>query len=446
MNERPNLINPKSGSQKQTSEKKESIFSIPYKPKLDLSKLCLFDQSRIASSEMKEFIEYVKKIYPNKSNNLGVLMQRNIDEQKALEILKQTDYDVTKAKFIVTFPVLSKSIFANKDRIGNKPEELNKIFEKFQKKNSMLHQKQEIIHFRDVLDGIDNGDLNISFQDLSFLIKDAKSNKFKVPLKVKRVFEESIHSSRQIEKLIEGNKKLEDLEILMENIKTVVVKPQNYDRLSEFVANAKKIEAEITEIINSKTRVFKDMQNKINPLKALNLKSSNDQPIHIFKKLFEKCQSHFNEIQQIINPYNTKSNHKKFDFNKIQQVLDYFIKENVEDPKINLLSQMIHETLSLLSNCQMFLEDSRPSQIYNIEDIISRLENSRFDFKGYLTKVKGKFKDLATLKSLKETWNDVDKTKANLKKIKRLLNSEEEHFYDDVVVYKQKLELIEHFK
>ena len=46
--------------------------------RLDLEKLCKFRGSE--TEETKEYLEYVKCIYPNESNNLGVLMHSKVDE------------------------------------------------------------------------------------------------------------------------------------------------------------------------------------------------------------------------------------------------------------------------------------------------------------------------------------------------------------------------------
>lgn len=424
---------------------KRSQIDIP-RPNLDLNQLCVFDQDKIKKKEIDEFIEYVKKIFPNKSNNLGVLMQSNIDEKKALKILKDVNYDVCKAKFILTFPALAKSFIATDVVVTQNASQLNCFYEKFVNKNSLMYQKQEITHFKEVLDGIDSGVVNISFQELSFLIKDARSNKFKIPLKVKRVFEESILFSRKIEKLIDSCKKIEDLEILMEKVQTVLILPQNFTRLQEFLSSAKELEASITEIIATRPRNFKQMQSKINPLKTLNLKSFSDDPINIFKKLHEKCQSYFNDIQQIINPYTTKSNHKKFDFQKIQQILDFFLEEEIEDPRIVTLSQMIHETHQQLSISEMFLEDTNVKSCEFISSAIEKLQNGKFDFKNFLLKVKNKQENMIMIQSLRQEWFIFDKTKSNLKKITKLLNCEMNQFKNEIKSLQKKIELIEHVK
>lgn len=446
MDQKPNYTQSRNLMEKKIQGKKESIFTSPSQAQVALDKLCVFKRGKLHSKEIQEFMTYVKKVFPNKSNNLGTLMQNNIDEKKALKILKEVDYDVNKAKFVVTFPCLTQSILKNKDYVEHNPTMFKRVFEKFQKKNSMLHQKQEIIHFKDVLEGIEKDDIDISFQDLSLLIKEAKSNKFKIPLKVKREFEESIYSSRQIEKLIEGSKKIEDVEILMEKTEKVLIKPQNFIRLKEFLDSAKKLETEVEQILTSERRSFKEMQAKINPLKSLNLKCSNNEPIHIFKKLFEKCQSHFSDIQQIINPYNTKSNQKKFDFQKIRTVLDYFNEENVQDPKIAQLSQIIHETLQLLSNCQMFLEDKQPQNLECLEEVIEALENSKFDFKSFLAEVKNKLENVNMLNTLREEWSYLDKTKVNLKIIKKLLSLHEVPYLEEIQDYQHKINHLEQFR
>jgi hypothetical protein len=141
-----------------------------------------------------------------------------------------------------------------------------------------------------------------------------------------------------------------------------------------------------------------------------------------------------------------KSNHKKFDFQKIQQILDFFLEEEIEDPRIVTLSQMIHETHQQLSISQMFLEDHHVKSSELISAAIDKLQNGKFDFKNFLLKVKNKQENMLMIKSLRQEWFIFDKTKSNLKKINKLLNSEITQFKNEIISLQNKIELIEHVK
>lgn len=393
----------------------------PLQKVLDLDKFCIFRKKEGQDEEIREYLEYIKKVFPNKSSNLGVLMQGEIDESKALGVLHKTGNDSTKAKFLITFPALTR--YMRKEGLGVdfRQTDWPKMFDKYVQLNTMMHFKQESTHFEKVLKGLDAGELQMNFQDLSELIMDARSNKFKVPSKVRKLFEESFNGSREIEKILEGNKKIEDLEILTTKVNKFLVKPQNYSRLQEFLEKAKNFEAEVMEILMSTEKNLKIMQIKMNCLKVLNLKSSSGETIYTFKKLWEKTYSYIENVQQIINPYNTKSNQRKSDFGKAKKILEFFVNNGIQDQKISNLSSLIHDTNRLLSVCTLFLEDEEPGNAHFLLETISKLENGKFDMRNLIGRVRVKEEYYRLYNQLEDQWRNENYTRENQSIIAKLL-------------------------
>ena len=388
--------------------------------RLNLDKLCQFESSRARSREVEEYLSYVRTIFPNESNNLGVLMHAKIDETAALEVLHQSAYETDTAKFLATFPALARQMRVRKWGADLSSERLAPVFEKYVSMNSRLHLKNEATHFTRVLRGIEAGRLDMSFDQLSEVIMDARSNKYKLPASVRKLFEDSFNGSRDIEKMLEGSKKMDDLQLLSQRLGKLLVPPQNFFRLEEFLGKARGFEAEVVELMTGGHRNFKDMQAKMNCLKMLGLKTCAGDPVHEFKELWEKSHRYLEDIQQIVNPYNTKSNQRKSDFLKAEKILNYFILHRVQDPKIDALCELVNETRRIENVARLFLEDARPAHPRFLEKTLGFLEKSRFDMKALVERVREKGEYLEELDLLQKTWSETKKIGPNLKRIQRL--------------------------
>ena len=388
--------------------------------RLALDELCQFRRSEVSRKQIEEYLKYIKTTFPNESNNLGVLMHSRINETAALKLLQQTQYDVSKAKFMATFPTICRQLRIQKHGTDLRKEKLDPIFEKYIVMNTQLHSKNEATHFTKVLTGIESGDLNMSFEELSEIIMEARSNKYKLPSSVRKLFEDSFNGSREIEKMLEGSKKMEDLQLLFDRLKSLLVPPQNFYRLQEFLEKAKKFEQDILNLMTGPSKNVKDMQSKINSLKVLCLKSSVGDPIHEFKELWEKTHRYLEDIQQIVNPYNTKSNQRKSDFSKASKILNFFIDNKIRDSKIEALCVLVTETSRVLNVASLFLEDTQPASEDFLSTTVGFLEKSKFDMKVIIQKVKEKAEFLGELDHLRKNWMDEQLLTENLRRVDRL--------------------------
>jgi hypothetical protein len=392
----------------------------PMTGRLDVGGLCKFQSKRSGGREVEEYLEYIRKIYPNESNNLGVLMHSKIDETRALEVLHETQYQTSSAQFLVTFPTLCRQMRVRTCGADLGNERLKPIFEKYVTMNSQLHSKNEATHFTQVLSGIDSGKLDMTFDQLSEIIMEARSNKFKLPASVRKLFEDSFNGSRDIEKMLEGSKKMDDLQLLFKRLRGLLVPPQNFYRLKEFLEKARAFQREILELMTGPHRNYRDMQGKMNALKMLSLKTTVGDPLHEFKELWEKTHRYLEDIQYIVNPYNTKSNQRKSDFNKATKILNFFIENKIQDPKIDALCALVSDTQRVVNVASLFLQDMRPAQPEFLKRTLDFLQKSKFDMKGIIEKVKEKADYLDQLDALKRTWKDHTKISQNLKRIEKL--------------------------
>ena len=410
------------GKDKQNEEsyKRRGLMGLEEKTRerLDLDKLCKFRGSE--AEDIKEYLKYVKCIYPNDSNNLGVLMHSKIDETSALRVLHSCGYNVQKAKFLLTFPSLCRQMRNKRWGANLESRKLDSIFQRYVFMNSQLHSKKEATHFTKILEGIDKGKLEMSFEELSEIITEARSNKYKLPSSVRKLFEDAFNGSREIEKVLEGSKKMEDLQLLFDRIKGLLVLPQNFHRLKDFLTKARQFEKEILQIMTATCKNVKDMQSKMNSLKVLCLKSSVGDPIHEFRELWEKTHKYLEDIQHIVNPYNTKSNQRKSDFSKANKMLQFFLKHKIQDQKIDALYELVADTTRVLNVASLFLEDSDPVEDSFLEGTLDFLQKSRFDMKSIIFKVKQRSEFLKELSHLQHNWQDEDKINQNLKRIQKL--------------------------
>jgi hypothetical protein len=405
--------------------------------KISLDYLCQFQGACISSKKMNEYLEYIRTIYPNNSSNLGVLMHSKVDETAALELLRKTGYDVDKAKFLITFPTISRQLRIHKCGTNLKHEKLDRVFQRYVQMNTLLHSENEATHFTKILEGIDSGQLKMTFEELSEIITEARSNKYKVPSAVKRLFEDCFHGSRDIEKMLEGSKKMEDLQMLFERLSKLLIPPQNFYRLKEFLEKAKKFEQEILELMTSDSKNVKDMQSKVNSLKVLSLKSTVGDPIHGFKELWEKTHRYLEDIQQIVNPYNTKSNQRKSDFNKTKKILNFFLDNKIQDPKIDALFSLVFDTSRNVNVASLFLNDNRPASAELLNQMITYFEKSKFDMKIMIQKVKQRAEYLDEICHIKSNWKEEDKIAENLSRIEKLKKLPEKDHQNEIDQYEK---------
>jgi hypothetical protein len=406
-------------------------------PKIDLDRLCQFQGSKTNSKKVQEYLEYIRTIYPNDSSNLGVLMHSRVDETAALELLQETGYDIPKAKFLVTFPTVCRQMRRQNCGTDLKQENLNPIFEKYVSMNTQLHSKNEATHFTKVLHGIQEGQLKMTFEELSEIIMEARSNKYKVPPAVRKLFEDCFNGSREIEKILEGSKKMEDLQLLFDRLHQLLIPPQNFYRLQEFLEKAKKFEQEVLDLMTGKDKYVKDMQSKVNSLKVLCLKSTVGDPIHEFKELWEKTHRYLEDIQQIVNPYNTKSNQRKSDFNKTKKILKFFLDNKIQDPKIDALSTLVMDTSRNVNVAAMFLEDNRPASQEFLEKMENFFDKSKFDMKIFVQKVKQRAEYLDEIHHIKNNWADEDNIEDNLRRIEKLKQLQDTDHHSQIEQYEK---------
>ena len=386
--------------------------------RLDLEKLCKFRGSE--TEETKEYLEYVKCIYPNESNNLGVLMHSKVDETSALRVLHSCGYNVQRAKFLLTFPSLSRQMRRKRWGANLEGGKLRPIFERYVFMNSQLHSRKEATHFTKILEGVEKGKLDMSFEELSEIITEARSNKYKLPSSVRKLFEDAFNGSREIEKVLEGSKKMEDLQMLFDRVKGFLVLPQNFHRLEDFLSKAKEFEKEVLALMTAPCKNVKDMQSKVNSLKVLCLKSSVGDPIHEFRELWEKTHKYLEDIQQIVNPYNTKSNQRKSDFSKANKMLQFFLKHKIEDQKIDALYGLVADTTRVLNVASLFLEDSKSAEEGFLSETLDFLQKSRFDMKVIVLRVKQRSEFLREVAHLQRNWKEESKIAENLKRVYKL--------------------------
>lgn len=410
------------------------------KPSADLDRLCQFRGSERESERVREYLEYIRHIHPNNSSNLGVLFHSKVDETAALELLHRAGNDVSKAKFLVTFPSLCRQLRVETYGADLAPDKLRPIFEKYVMMNSKLHSKNEVTHFEKVVEGIKTGSLDMSFKELSEVIMEARSNKYKVPFNVRKLFEDSFNGSREIEKMLEGSKKMEDLRILHRRLSGLFVRPRNFGQLEDFLEKGHRFSEEVEQLMTGESKSVKEMQSKMNSLKVLCLKTSMGDPIHQFKELWEKTRRLVDEIQQIVSPYNTKSNQRKSDFAKTRKTLKFFLVNRIQDPKIESLCSLVDETSRQINVARLFLEDDRPASASFIEKLVSSLKESKFDMRSHVQRVEQKAEFLEELHHVRQHWTNENSIADNLKRIQKLKKLREndspgqvEHFQESLL-------------
>lgn len=406
---------------------------------MDLDRLCRFRRPPSESRRINEYLEYIRQIHPNRSSNLGVLFHSNVDETAALDLLRRCDFDVNKAKFLVTFPTISRELRMRGYGTDLSDKKLRPIFEKYVVMNSRLHSKNEVTHFEKVVEGIKTGSLDMTFDELSEVMMEARSNKYKVPLNVRKLFEDSYNGSREIEKMLEGSKKMEDLRILHDRLRGLSVRPGNFGLLRDFLERGQRFRQDVVRLMTAEFKSVKEMQSKINSLKVLCLKTSMGDGIHEFKELWDKTRRLLEDIQQIVNPYNTKSNQRKSDFAKTRKTLHFFLSNKIQDPKIDSLCSLVEETSRQINVARLFLEDDRPASASFTSQLVSSLQESKFDMRSYIQRVKQKAEFLDQLHHLRQSWADERGIVDNLKRIQKLKKLRELDSHDQIEALERSL-------
>ena len=388
--------------------------------KLDLDSLCTFRQPIASETSHRDYLAYIRKIYPNGKSNLGVMFQGGIDETRALSVLRQVDYDGDAARFLTTFPTVSRMLRRKAVRPALGMGKLEGVFSKYVRLNRQEHCRNERTHFEAVLKGIDQGQVGLTFGELSDIIKEAQSNKYKVPNKVRRLFEESYNASREIQDLLDGTKSMQEVQDLKIKVKGLRVLPKNYSRLEEFCGKCLGFEFEVVSLLEKSSKGLKDLGLLINRLKTLGLATRQGEAVHRLRALWKRANEYLHEIQPLVSPYKTKSTHRKSDYTKAREMLEFFVMNGILGKKVEELRKLISSNERMVNTCRLYLNDSMVREEGFSEKIALRLEDSRFDMSALVERIRLKSQYIKKFKDLENYWWDHTKIDMNTKNIDKL--------------------------
>lgn len=388
--------------------------------RLNLDTFCTYRVPADPKCSHQDYLAYIRKIHPNGKSNLGVMFQGALDEAKALALLRQSNGNQDTAKFLATFPTLARMLRRRRlqPALGN--NSLEGVFSKYVQLNRQEHTRNERTHFQTVLKGIDSGKVGLTFSELSEIIKEAQSNKYKVPVKVRRLFEESYNASREIQDLLDGTKSMGEVEDLLVKVKAFRVLPKNFSRLQEFSTKCKSFESEVVALLEKNDKSLKDLSVLINRLKTLGLSTLEGQAVHRLKALWERANEYLQEIQPLVSPYKTKSSQRKSDYTRAREMLEFFMLNRIKGQKVEELRKLIDSNERMVNTCRLYLNDTIIREEGFSEKIAIRLEDSRFDMSALVARVRLKSEYIKKFKDLKNYWWDENKIEINLKRIAEL--------------------------
>ncbi len=131
----------------------------------------VFSPNRISKSELQDYLNFCKLVYPTGENQFGVLLNKPLNKSKALNFLHENDYDLVKTKFYLAFPIVHHYTKIKNIEIDHDKVEMIKMIEKFKiQKMNRKKYKEYSSNYHSVLTELENDVGKVEIKKLKKLL------------------------------------------------------------------------------------------------------------------------------------------------------------------------------------------------------------------------------------------------------------------------------------
>ena len=329
-----------------------------------------YDFSKISKEDLDYYLKFIQ-YYKNQTNLENMYLKGvHSPEGKALDLLKQCNYNINEAMEKILFPVMDRMSCLD-----------NCKKDKFLFLSSALHdliganekEKEEwLIYINNRLNN------TIEKKELEKLIDIGKKMKAEIPFNVQREMKSAFTFSKMIKGCLSNkNNTLNDINQLYEISKTFKVQTEDFENTGELIKRAKLFEKKIYDIHNQ-TVQYKNLQTLYHEGKNLPFKFEGDLYIEL-KKRFESAQE-WHRIYSCL-PKHSKTRAQNLNNQCERSSLNFLGKMIETAHKVNFTSnevETLEKTYKLL--CE---EEEKIKKILN-DNSINKTRELLQDFKNTL--------------------------------------------------------------
>ena len=399
-------------SNKQGKQKQPNIFSenwavVP--PKRDaaqhrkVSQYQQFIASKINKKTLKDYLDFCSKIFPNGENSLGIMFNDDIKESRALEFLAAQNYDTLRAKFYLAFPVLYRSIKAHRLNVEISEFEMESMLEDFRRQKNPETVSKEPGIFDSLLSTLESRREKVAMQEVRNLLNEATKQKCDIPLLVKQEFTKASDLGDKINELLgRTQKRISEVDALLEKAEELVVLPDSLDKLQTLRGKIEELMYRSAEFMNNSPKDAKVAAQLLKELKNLNIAFEEVPQWAALGQFNEDLNEMLALYRTIRRPRRGSGDHiEKVSFIQYYTLVNFLIDHQImEQDKINELIDHVNEKIKLKESCQMYLEDDRNREQSSLIPIVSELSECALDFSKVCARVVDKIETLKTLELL----------------------------------------------
>lgn len=387
-------------------------------PKFNVDELTICKTNQLPQEEIDRYLEYCRKVFPCKDSKFGVIFAEDIAVQKALEILHKCNYDIPKAKFHVTYPVLSR--YCQKKNIQLDPNiDYQSLIDNFAFQKTLQFSTREKTFFDELNRRVQEADEKIFYRDIEEMIQESVKKRFIFPEPLRVELSKADQMSSEIVDCLVESKVYSKVCELYARCQSLIIVPKAVDDLYEMKRVYDEIIERTQEFINSEEKDIKAMQ-KLSADIKLNDLDCNSTPLLAEFQMFAQTTSNILEKIQILSrPYRGKESGQKFSLEAVFEIMDYFQmfavknEKNVADLAFHVYRMEIEK-----ENCLMFLEDDKENDIKNFGNFVDDLKKSAIDYDEEISQVDLKIQSIETLKHLTKHMKNERLIDENLERIK----------------------------
>jgi hypothetical protein len=386
-------------------------------PKFNIEDLTISKPSQLPQEEIDRYLEYCRKVFPCKDNKFGVIFAEDIAVQKALEILHKCNYDVPKAKFLVTYPALSK--YCLKKNIQLDPNiDYQGLIDNFAFQKTLQFSTREKTLFDELNRKVQEATEKLLYRDIEELVQEGVKKHFVFPEPLRAELSKAETMGSEIVDCLVESKVYNRVCDIFTRCQSLIIVPKNADDLYEIKRVYDDVIERAQEFTTSEEKDIKAMQKLLADIKLHDLDCNSTPLLSEFQSFAQKTNSIMEKIQILSRPYRGKESGQKFSLEVVFEIMDFFQifavknEKNVADLAFHVYRMEIEK-----ENCLMFLEDDKENEVKNFGSFVDDLKKSAIDYDEEIAMIELKIQSIETFKYLTKQMRNERLIQDNLERI-----------------------------
>lgn len=401
---------------------------------------CRFDPNRISPVELRDYLAFCRKYFPNNDNSLGLIFSEPLNEEKALHLLHANDYNLTKTKFLILFPALARTIEKKNLNIRLSNEDMERAVSEHINHSHFSCSQQEADFIKKLRMRFGHRG-NQPLVEVEAEIARAVQLGYGVPSGIKAEAEAARAIENEVLRALKTSinpKALKDIEA---RAAMSMFRLPSIDRLREHLAPATQLEERVMRLMNMPEKTMGMIKELALEAKNLNIKTQPHTNMQAFAQLAMECNNINEDINCILSA--EPSIRQKVPRSKADEVFLFYERNNIEKNKdYHDLQTYVNFTDQFREQLCLYLED--PVELPNSK-FSEAIQKINFDYENILQRLESRndlFKKIAYLEANCER---IELVRKNEEIFKRAIESRFPIKFDSIKRIKETIERLKSF-